>query len=147
VLTAAVVRASGDKESSPVDRGGVMSASDNKALTEAAYKAFMAADLEGAMKDMADDIEWIVPGNSAVSGTYRGKKEVADFFVTIAGRGFQTEPEHFIADGDHVVVLTKVTIEGQTSDQADVLTFRDGRLVKFQSAGDTALQERIWGTK
>ena len=123
-----------------------MSASENKATTEAAYQAFMAGDLEGAMKDMADDIEWIVPGNSKISGTYRGKQEVADFFVTIAGRGFQTAPEHFIADGDHVVVLTRTTVDGQSSDQADVLTFRDGELVKFQSAGDTALQEKIWGT-
>src|SRR5688500_13386050 len=124
-----------------------MSASENKELTEAAYKAFSAGDLEAAMKDMADDIEWIVPGNSSISGTYRGTNEVADFFVTIAGKGFQTEPEHFVADGDHVVVLTRTTVEGQSSDQADVLTFRDGKLVKFQSAGDTALQEKIWGTK
>lgn len=124
-----------------------MSASENKALTEAAYKAFSAGDLEGAMKDMADDIEWVVPGDSTISGTYRGKDEVADFFVTIAGKGFQTEPEYFVAEGDHVVVLTRTTVEGQSSDQADVLTFRDGRLVKFQSAGDTAQQERIWGTK
>lgn len=124
-----------------------MSASENKAQTEAAYKAFSAADLDGAMKDMADDIEWIVPGKSSISGTYRGKGEVADFFVTLAGKGFQTEPEHFIAEGDHVVVLTRITVEGQSADEADVLTFRDGQLVKFQSAGDTALQERIWGTR
>ncbi len=38
------------------------------------------------MKDMADDIEWIEPGNSTISGTYRGKDEVARFFTTLASK-------------------------------------------------------------
>lgn len=124
-----------------------MSASENKASTQAAYQAFAAGDLDGAMRDMADDIEWIVPGESTISGTYRGKDEVLNFFMVLAGKSFQTQPEHFIADGDHVVVLTRISVGGQAADQADVLTFRDGKVVKFQSAGDTALQQRIWGSK
>ena len=124
-----------------------MSASDNKASAQAAYEAFSKADLDGAMKNMADDIEWIVPGNSTLSGTYRGKDEVLKFFLSLAAKSFQTRPEHFIADGDHVVVLTRTTADGQEAEQADVLTFRDGKVVKFQSAGDTALQEKIWGSK
>ena len=124
-----------------------MSSADNKASTQAAYEAFAKADLDGAMKDMADDIEWIVPGNSTISGSYRGKDEVLQFFIKLAGKSFSTEPQHFIADGDHVVVLTRTTADGQTSDQADVLTFKNGKVVKFQSAGDTALGEKIWGSK
>jgi hypothetical protein len=124
-----------------------MSASENKASTQAAYQAFANADLDGATTNMADDIEWIVPGNSSISGTYRGKDEITQFFMKLAAKSFQTQPEHFIADGDHVVVLTRTTADGQSSDQADVLTFRDGKVVKFQSAGDTALEEKIWGTK
>jgi uncharacterized protein len=124
-----------------------MSASENKAATQAAYQAFANADIDGATKDLADDIEWIVPGASTISGTYRGKDEVIQLFITLAGKSFQTEPEHFIAEGDHVVVLTRTTADGQRSEQADVLTFRDGKVVKFQAAGDTALQERIWGSK
>jgi ketosteroid isomerase-like protein len=124
-----------------------MSASENKAATKAAYEAFANADLDGATKNMADDIEWVVPGNSSISGTYRGKDEVTQFFISLAAKSFKTNPEHFIADGDHVVVLTRTSAEGQEADQADVLTFRDGKVVKFQSAGDTALQEKIWGSK
>ena len=124
-----------------------MSASENKAATQAAYQAFVSGDLEGAMKDMADDIEWIVAGNSTISGTYRGKDEVARFFMTLASKSFRTEPQHFIADGDHVVVLTRITADGQSADQADVLTFRGGKVAKFQTAGDTVLQESIWGKK
>jgi uncharacterized protein len=124
-----------------------MSAEENKAATQAAYQAFGAGDLEACMKDMADDIDWIEPGNSTISGTYQGKDEVARFFMTLASKSFRTEPQHFIADGDHVVVLTRISVDGQSADQADVLTFRDGKVVKFQVAGDTALQERTWGTK
>lgn len=124
-----------------------MSASQNKAATQAAYQAFGAGDLEGAMKDMADDIEWIEPGDSVIGGTYRGKDEVARFFMTLAGKSFRTEPQHFIAEGDHVVVLTRTTADGQSADQADVLTFRGDKLAKFQTAGDTALRESIWGKK
>jgi uncharacterized protein len=124
-----------------------MSTSENKAVAQAAYRAFGAGDLEGAVKDMADDIEWIEPGDSAISGTYRGKDDVARLFVTLAGKSFRTEPQHFIADGDHVVVLTRITVDGQSADQADVLTFAGGKVAKFQAAGDTALQERTWGKK
>lgn len=124
-----------------------MSASQNKAAAQSAYQAFSVGDLEGAMKDMADDIEWIEPGNSAISGTYRGKDEVARLFMTLASKSFQTEPQHFIAEGDHVVVLTNTTADGLSADQADVLTFRGGKLTKFQTAGDTALRESIWGKR
>ena len=65
-----------------------MSAAENKAATQAAYQAFGAGDLEGVMKNMADDIEWIVPGNSTISGTYRGRDEVAGFFMTLASKSF-----------------------------------------------------------
>ena len=99
------------------------------------------------MKDMADDIEWIEPGNSTVSGTYRGKDEIARFFTTLASKSFRTEPQHFIANGGHVVVLTRITVDGQSADQADVQTFRRGKVAQFQAAGDTALQERTRGTK
>jgi ketosteroid isomerase-like protein len=124
-----------------------MSASDNKAATQAAYEAFANADIEAASKNLADDIEWIVPGKSTVSGTYRGKDEVLGFWMQLASKGFSTQPQHYIAEGDQVVVLTEVTLDGRTADQADVLTFRDGQVVKFQSASDTELQSEVWGTK
>jgi len=49
-------------------------------------------------------------------------------------------------DSQHDVVLTQVTLAGEQADSADVLTYRDGELVKFQTAGDTALLERVFGS-
>jgi uncharacterized protein len=124
-----------------------MAGEQNLEKTKQAYAAFAAGDVAAASENLADDIEWIVPGNSKIGGTYRGKDEVIGFWMNLAEKSFTTSPEHFLADDDRVVVLSSTTAAGHTSDSVDVLTFRDGKVVKFQSAVDTALQERIWGTK
>jgi uncharacterized protein len=126
-----------------------MGAQDNLATAKRGYAAFATGDAATAMVDMADEIEWITPGNSAVSGTVRGKQALGEHWATIAQKGFTTSPEHWFADGDRVVVLVHHTYAGgEESDAADVLTFNaDGKLVKFQTAGDTALLERVFGSK
>jgi uncharacterized protein len=125
-----------------------MTAQENIEATKAAYAAFAAADIDAASANLDDQVEWIVPGNSKISGTYRGKDEVIGFWISLAEKGFTTTPEHYFGDGDMVVVLTNITAEGRSADGADVLTFNeDGKVVKFQSAGDTAMQEEIWGRK
>jgi ketosteroid isomerase-like protein len=124
-----------------------MAGEQNLERTKQAYAAFAAGDVAAASENLADDIEWIVPGNSKISGTYRGKDDVIGFWMSLAEKSFTTSPEHFLADEDRVVVLTSTTADGHTSDSVDVLTFRDGKVVKFQIASDTAMQEHIWGSK
>ncbi len=124
-----------------------MSGEQNVESAKQAYAAFSAGDAAGAMANMSDDIEWITPGNSAISGTARGKQEVGALWAKFAEKGFTTDPQHWFSDDERVVVLTQVKIAGEEADSVDVLTFRDGKLVKFQSAGDTALGERIFGSK
>ena len=116
-----------------------MAGEQNLEQTKAAYEAFSRGDAQAAMQDLADDIEWVVAGNSAISGTYRGKQEVGQFWAKLAEKRFTTTPEHWFSDEERVVVLTHTN--------TDVLTFRDGKVVKFQSAGDTALMEHIYGSK
>ena len=65
----------------------------------------------------------------------------------LAEKCFTTTPERIVADGDDVVVITKITAGGESGLQADVLTYRDGKLVKAVSIADTALQERVYGRK
>jgi ketosteroid isomerase-like protein len=112
-----------------------------------AYAAFSGGDVEGAMSNIADDVEWITPGNSAVSGTVRGKEEVGKLWAKFAEKGFTTTPQYWFSDDERVVVLTQVTLDDENADSADVLTFRDGKVVKFQTAGDTAMLERVFGSK
>lgn len=99
------------------------------------------------MARIADDVEWITPGNSAISGTLHGKQEVGSLWAQLAEKGFTTSPQHWFSDEERVVVLTQITVGGEQADQADVLTYRDGKLVKFQTAGDTALYERVFGSR
>jgi uncharacterized protein len=65
----------------------------------------------------------------------------------LAEKSFTTTPERIVGDGDDVVVVTKITAGGESGLQADVLTYRDGKLVKALSIADTALQERVFGRK
>ena len=96
---------------------------------------------------MADDLEWITPGKSEISGTIKGKEDVGELWGKFLEKDFKTSPQYWFADDERVVVLTRITIDGEEADSADVLTFRDGKLVKFQTAGDTALLERVYGSK
>jgi ketosteroid isomerase-like protein len=125
-----------------------MGADENIATAKNGYAAFAAGDVPGAMADIADEIEWITPGNSAISGTVRGKQALGEHWAKFAEKGFTTTPQYWFADGDRVVVLVQTSMAGESSDAADVLTFNDdGKLIKFQTAGDTALLERVFGSK
>jgi ketosteroid isomerase-like protein len=124
-----------------------MAGEQNVETAKRAYAAFSSGDAAAAMENMADDVEWITPGNSAVSGTRRGKEEVGALWAQFGEKGFTTSPQFWFSDDDHVVVLAQITIGGEQADSADVLTYRDGKLVKFQTAGDTALLERVFGSK
>jgi uncharacterized protein len=127
-------------------KGSVMAGEQNVETTKRAYAAFSAGDAAGAMENIADDIEWITPGNSGISGARHGKQEVGELWAMLAEKDFSTSPEYWFSDGERVVVLTHITVAGEGADTADVLTYRDGKLVKFQSAGDTALLERVFGS-
>jgi uncharacterized protein len=124
-----------------------MAGEQNVETARRAYAAFSSGDAAGAMENIAEDVEWVTPGNSAISGTVHGKQEVGALWARLAEKGFTTSPQYWFSDDERVVVLTHTTIEGGEADQADVLTYRDGRLVKFQSALDTALLERVFGSK
>jgi uncharacterized protein len=123
-----------------------MAGEQNLEIAKRAYAAFSAGDVEGAMENMADDIVWITPGDSAVSGTLRSKQDVGALWATFAEKGFTTSPQFWFSDDDRVVVLTQTTLAGEHADTADVMTFRDGKLIRFQTAGDTALLERVFGS-
>jgi uncharacterized protein len=124
-----------------------MAGEQNVETAKQAYAAFSAGDAGAAMARIADDVEWITPGNSAISGTVHSKQEVGALWAKFAEKGFTTSPQYWFSDEDRVVVLTQVTLAGEQADSADVLTYRDGKLVKFQTAGDTALLERVFGSK
>ena len=52
-----------------------------------------------------------------------------------------------VAEGDTVVALTEVSVGGETGQDADVFTVRDGKTVRARVHGDTAMLERVFGTR
>ncbi|MGO4257765.1 nuclear transport factor 2 family protein [Marmoricola sp. RAF53] len=124
-----------------------MSVETNIANTKKAYAAFNVGDLPGVLENMDPDIEWVVAGNSTVSGTYRGTQDVIAFWMKLLDQNVVTMPMAFLGDGDQVVVLTRTSFGEETSEAADILEFRDGRCVRFRSLGDAARFERVFGLR
>lgn len=125
-----------------------MAEQDNLQRVQDAYAAFGRGDIAGVMRDIADDIEWVIPGPADIpfAGTVRGKQALQGWFGTLAqSLSFQRfEPYEFIGRGDKVVALVRTEATAQatsrrvTNELAHVFTYRDGKLVRFQEFSDTA---------
>lgn len=122
-----------------------MTPQENKQRAEAAYRAFGEGDAAGAMENIDDSVEWRVRGDSSLSGTYRGKQEIGELWAKLGEKGLRTEPHDFVADGDKVVVLTTVTLDGESAEAADVLTYNsEGKLIGFDQLGDPTIANRVF---
>jgi uncharacterized protein len=126
-----------------------VSADENTRLAQSAYEAFGRGDIPSLVELMADDIEWVIPGDptdNPTAGTYRGKDDVLGWFGRLAeDLDFSTfERRDFIAQGDKVVSIihaeatVRSTGRSVINDEAHVWTFSGGKLARFQIYFDTA---------
>src|SRR5205814_3661350 len=86
-------------------QGVPVSADENTRLAQSAYEAFGRGDMAALAEVMADDIEWVNPGDPADdpnAGTFEGKEAVLGWFRGLASTlDFTTfEPREFIAQND-----------------------------------------------
>jgi ketosteroid isomerase-like protein len=124
-----------------------MGAQENKQTAEEAYRAFSAGDAEGAMSNIDDSVEWKVRGDNSLTGTYHGRQEVGELWGKFVSKGFRTEPHDFIADGDKVVVLTTATLDGETAEGADVMTYNsEGKLIAFDTLADPTIANKAFAS-
>lgn len=119
----------------------------NIKLIKKGYEAFNAGDGDTVMSLFDENVEWIQPGNSAISGTYHGKQEIAELLAKMSEKQASVTSDRMLADGELVIMLGQTTVAGETTDAATVFTVRDGRTVRVQAYGDTAALERIFGKK
>ena len=119
----------------------------NIKLVKKGYEAFSAGDIDAVMNLFDDNIEWVQPGDSAISGTYHGKAELGRFVGRLAEKSTTATPHRFLADGDMVVMLGETTADNETSDVAQVFTLRKGKTIRVQGYADTAIMERVFGKK
>lgn len=128
-----------------------MSSDENKQLVQRGYMLFKNGNIQELLNLYTDDIEWTSSESIYIpfSGTYRGKDQVAEFFMKLAQaqEAQRFEPEDFIADGDKVVVTGqatwKVRSTGRTYENPWVHVFmiRDGKVARFQHYDNTAAAE------
>ena len=122
-----------------------MAAQENKQAAQDAYAAFSSGDAEGAMRDIDDSIEWTVRGDNALTGTYNGKQEVGELWGKFMSKDFSNTPHDFVAEGDTVIALTTVKLDGESVEGADVLTYNaEGKLVAFETLSDAAVPNRVF---
>jgi ketosteroid isomerase-like protein len=122
-----------------------MEATVNKQAAIDGYAAFGAMDAEGAMKDISDSIQWVVSGDSSLTGTYNGKEEVGGLWMKLLEKGFRTTPKEFIAEGDKVVVICDTSIGAEQSESVDVLSYdSSGKLIRFDTYGGEELMNRTF---
>ena len=122
-----------------------MGAQENKQSAQDAYAAFSSGDAEGAMRNIDDSVEWTVRGDNALTGTYKGKQAVGELWGKFMSKDFRTEPHDFVAEGDKVIVLTTIHLEGEEVEDADVLTYNaDGKLVAFETLADATVPNRVF---
>ena len=133
-----------------------MSVEANVQLVQDAYAAFGSGDLPKLLGLMSPDILWEFPASSVIpfAGRFVGPAEAARFFTALAQHteAEMFEPRHFVASGDHVVVLGherfRVTSTGRTwqCEWSHAFTLGAGKITAFREYTDTAVIEAAFRT-
>ena len=109
------------------------------------FAAIGRGDKEGLLALVAEDIEWIIPGEDwPLAGTHRGHAGLADLLQT-ASKSIETstEPREFVAQGDRVLVVgfAKGKIKATNKTFGDhfvfAITVRNGKLTNIREYIDT----------
>jgi hypothetical protein len=125
-----------------------MSEQENVQVVQRAYEAASQGDMRSLKNLMTADVVWRLPQMPSVpfAGEWLGRDGVERFFATVAQSQdmMEFQPEHFIAQGDSVVVLgrfemrVKATGHISRSEWAHVWTLKDRQVSLFREYVDTA---------
>ena len=131
-----------------------MSIEENKQVVHEFFSAMSNDNPEGALALLANDIVWTIIGDTPVSKTFRGLKDVEENLLNEAFRniklevGITLEVVETIAENDKVVARVQGTIEGKhgpyNNTYCHVFTVRDGKIVGDIEYLDTALIHKSW---
>jgi ketosteroid isomerase-like protein len=118
---------------------------DRVELVREGYHAWNRDDRSWVLEHMAPDVEWVTPPDDPDFGTFNGYEGVARFWDQwrAAVGLLHFEPEEFIDEEPHVVVVARRTGRGEHSgiEIADtvvqVFTFgEDGRVIRVREFYD-----------
>ena len=123
-----------------------MSTQENVQIVKDFFAAMGSGDKQGLLALVAEDIEWIIPGeNWPLAGTHRGHAGLADLLQTATEmlEISYPEPAEFVAQGDRVLVVGfargKVKATNRTFEDHFVfaITVRNGKVTKIREYVDT----------
>ena len=123
-----------------------MSSEKNVQTVKDFFAAIGRGDREGLLALVAEDIEWIIPGEDwPLAGTHRGRAELADVLQKASEEVETTypEPPEFVAQGDRVLVVgvatgtIKTTNKPFKDDWVFDITIRNGKLTNIREYIDT----------
>ncbi len=122
-----------------------MSIEKNVQTVKAFFAAIGRGDRDALLALVADDIEWIIPGEDwPLAGTHRGHAGLAHLLQTASSAiETSTEPREFVAQGDRVLVVgfatgrIKATNKTFQDDWIFAITVRDGKLASIREYVDT----------
>lgn len=129
-----------------------MSTEKNIQTVKDFFGALGRGDREGLLALVAEDIEWIIPGeNWPLAGTRHGHAGLADLLET-ASKTMETstEPREYVARGDRVLVIgfargrIKATNKSFEDDWIFAITVRHGRLTQIREYIDTQALARAF---
>lgn len=122
-----------------------MSIEKNIQTVQDFFAAIGRGDQEALLALVADDIEWIIPGEDwPLAGTRHGRAGLADLLET-ASKSIETSTEvrEFVAQGDRVLVVgvaqgkIKTTNKTFKDDWVFAITVRNGKVANIREYIDT----------
>jgi ketosteroid isomerase-like protein len=123
-----------------------MSTQENVRIVKDFFAAMGSGDKQRLLSLVAEDIEWIVPGEDwPLAGTHRGHAGLADVLKKASEEVEMTypEPPEFVAQGDRVLVVGvatgKIKATNKTFEDHWVfdIAVRDGKVTNIREYIDT----------
>ena len=123
-----------------------MSTRENVQLVKDFFAAIGRGDKQGVLALVAEDIEWIIPGEDwPLAGTHRGHAGLAEVLqkASVEVETTYPQPPEFVAQADRVLVIgvatgkIKATNRAFRDDWVFAITVQDGKLTKIREYIDT----------
>jgi uncharacterized protein len=123
-----------------------MSTEENSQVVKDFFAAIGSGDKQRLLSLVAEDIEWIVPGEDwPLAGTHRGHAGLADVLQKASEEVEVTypAPPEYVAQGDRVMVVgvatgkIKATNKPFKDDWVFAITVRNGKVTKIREYIDT----------
>ena len=135
-------------EDAGAERKGAGMTHPNVDVLNTGYDAFDKGDLDTVRGFFAEGIVFHIPGQSQISGDYRGTDEVFGFFaklIQLTEGTFKFERHAVLADDEHGVVMSTVTAQRDgkslSAKQVDVLHITNGKVTEYWAFTDDLYAE------